>query len=204
MTNDSLRIDVWSDYVCPWCFMGGLSLKRLGETEPLEVEWHAFELRPKGSPPISREYRARIEAGRPVFAARLKRDYGIEINQGPFEINTQSLHALKKYADAQGKGNEFHQAALDAYWMHARDVSAPNVQRELLAQVGLDANLEEILAQEAYRERVIADEQFAYENEITGVPALVFDQKYLVVGAQPVDVLKQVAAKVKAEQETPS
>lgn len=182
--------------------MGGLSLKRLRELEPLAVEWHAFELRPQGSPPIPSEYRARIEAGRPVFAARLKRDYGIEINQGPSEINTRTLHALKKYADAQGKGNEFHNAALDAYWMRARDVRDPGVLRELLAQVGLDTNPEEILANDKYRQRVLEDEQFAYENEITGVPAFVFDQKYLVVGAQPLDVLKRVAEKVRSEQET--
>lgn len=124
----------------------------------------------------------------------------MEIHQGPFGINTRSLHQLKKYADAQGKGNEFHDAVLDAYWMDARDVSDPRVRQELLQQVGIENAVAEILQDETHTVQVLADERFAYENGMNGVPALVFAEKYLVVGAQPLDVLKQVAARVRAEQ----
>ncbi len=180
--------------------MAGLSLKRLAETQPIELDWHAFELRPAGSPPIPPEYRLRIEASRPVFAARVKNDYGIEINQGPFGINTRPLHMLKKYADSQGKGTEFHDAALDAYWMHARDVSDAAVQQELLKEVGLDADVAELGQDLKLKAKVFADERFATENGMTGVPALVFGDKYLVVGAQPLDVLKRVANQVREEE----
>ncbi len=176
-----------------------MSLKRLDETHPIELDWHAFELRPAGAPPIPPEYMARIEANRPIFAARVKKEYGIEINQGPFGINTRPLHQLKKFATAQGKGNEFHQAALDAYWMHARDVSDVHVQQALFEQVGLDANVADVLANEEYLREVMIDQQIARENGMTGVPALVFAEKYLVVGAQPLHVLKQVVEQVRAE-----
>jgi predicted DsbA family dithiol-disulfide isomerase len=180
-----------------------LSLKRLGETHSVELAWHAFELRPAGAPPLPPEYRARIEAHRPVFAARVKHEYAIEINQGPFGIHTRPLHQLKKYADAQGKGNAFHEAALDAYWMDARDVSDPRVQQELLKQIGIENSVAEVLQDETYMAGVLADERFAYENGMSGVPALVFGEKYLVVGAQPLDVLKQVVAQVREEQSNP-
>jgi predicted DsbA family dithiol-disulfide isomerase len=147
------------------------------------------------------EYRARIEATRPVFAARVKRDYGIELQEGPFGINTHKLHELKKYADAQGKGNEFHDAALDAYWMHGRDVSDPEVQQELLKQVGIETPVAEILADPAWNREVMIDQRVAYENQMTGVPALVFDEKYLVMGAQPLEVLKQVVEQVNQEKQ---
>ena len=176
-----------------------MSLKRLDETHPIELDWHAFELRPAGAPPIPPEYMARIEANRPIFAARVKKDYGIEINQGPFGINTRPLHQLKKFATAQGKGNEFHQAALDAYWMQAQDVSDVQVQQALFRQVGLDANVADVLANEEYLREVMIDQQIARENGMTGVPALVFAEKYLVVGAQPLHVLKQVVEQVRAE-----
>lgn len=180
--------------------MAGLSLKRLNETQPIALEWHAYELRPEGAPPVPPEYRARIEANRPLFAARVKRDYGIELDEGPFGINTRTLHVLKKYADAHGKGTDLHDAALDAYWMRAQDVSDPKVQQELLTQVGLAGNAAQIAQDATLRRRVIADEQFAYQNGIEGVPALVFGEKYLVIGAQPLDILKQVADKVVQEQ----
>jgi predicted DsbA family dithiol-disulfide isomerase len=167
----------------------------------VELHWRAFELRPKGSPPIPPEYRARIEANRPIFAARVKRDYGVEIHEGPFGINTRTLHQLKKFADAQNKGNEFHDAALDAYWMNGLDVSDANIQQELLKQVGIETAVAEILANEEYRNQVLIDERIAYENQMTGVPAIVFAEKYLVMGAQPLQVLQQVAAQVQAESE---
>jgi predicted DsbA family dithiol-disulfide isomerase len=176
-----------------------LSLKRLNETRPLELHWRAFELRPEGAPPISPEYRARIEASRPVFAARVKNDYGVELDAGPFGIKTRELHQLKKYADTQGKGTEFHDAALDAYWMNGLDVSDHAVQQDLLHQVGIETPVAEILGQAEYQKQVLLDERMAYENQMNGVPALVFAEKYLVMGAQPLEVLKQVADRVEKE-----
>ncbi len=180
--------------------MAGLSLKRLDETHPVELQWRAFELRPAGAPPLPPEYRARIEAGRPIFRARVQNDFGITIQEGPFGINTRTLHQLKKLADAHGKGNEFHEAALDAYWMNGLDVSDANVQQELLKQVGIETPVAEILENAEYKTQVFADERFAYENGINGVPAMAFGKKYLVSGAQPLDVLKRVVERVKSEK----
>lgn len=182
--------------------MAGLSLKRLNETDPVELHWRAFELRPQGAPPVSPEYRARIEAHRPIFAARVQREYGIELHEGPFGISTRALHQLKKFADTQGKGNAFHDAALDAYWLRGLDVSDPAVQQELLQQVGIETPVTEILQDAAYHNQVLMDERIAYENDMNGVPALVFAEKYLVMGAQPLDVLRQVAAQVHEENQS--
>lgn len=152
---------------------------------------------------MSAEHRARIEAGRPIFAARVRRDYGVELNEGPSGINTRKLHALKKYADTQGKGTEFHDAALDAYWMRGLDVSDVTIQQELLKRVGIETPVANILADAEYQNQVLADERIAYENGMNGVPALVFAEKYLVMGAQPLDVLKKVVAQVQAETDAP-
>lgn len=181
--------------------MAGLSLKRLNETDPVELHWRAFELRPQGTPPVPPAYRARIEANRPIFAARVKRDYGVELNEGPFGINTRALHQLKKFADAQGKGNAFHDAALDAYWMRGLDVSDPKIQQDILRHVGIETPVAEILANIEYRNEVLMDEQIAQDNDMTGVPALVFAEKYLVMGAQPLDVLKRVVEQVREENQ---
>lgn len=150
---------------------------------------------------MSPEYRARIEANRPIFAARVKQQYGVNINQGPFGINTFNAHALKKYADSRGKGKAFHDAVMDAYWLRGLDVSDPQVLRNLLDSVGLDGNeMEAILQQPEFGAQVNADIETAYDNNMSGVPALVFGEKYLVMGAQPYPVLKQVAEKVLAEE----
>lgn len=199
-TTKPVRVDVWSDYVCPWCFMASLNLKRVSETQPLDVHWHAYELRPAGSPPISPEHLARIEASEPMLDARMKSDFGIVLERGPFGIPTRHLHMLTKYAEAQGKGSAFHDAAFEAYWLEGRDVSAPAELQALLDAVGVEGEVAEIVQDPKLQSKVYADERFAYENELSGVPALVFEQKYLVMGAQPVPALRQVIAQVQSEQ----
>ena len=74
----------------------------------------------------------------------------------------------------------------------------------MLAQVGLTETVEGILGEPSYRAQVLAEERFAYDNGMNGVPTLVFANKYLVVGAQPLDVLKQITAQVRAENDKPN
>ena len=88
-----------------------------------------------------------------------------------------------------------------AYWEQARDIGDPATLREIAAQVGLNTkDFEQILQSEAFDEQVTADEELAYDYGMTGVPALVFADRYLVVGAQPYQVLKQVIERVIAEE----
>ncbi|MEZ4634513.1 MAG: hypothetical protein R2856_05975 [Caldilineaceae bacterium] len=75
----------------------------------------AFELRPKGGPPILPEYRAKIEAGRPQLYATAREQYGVEMNPGPFGLDSRPALIAVKYAEEMGAGNAFHAAAvLDA------------------------------------------------------------------------------------------
>jgi len=69
MAEASVRVDVWSDFVCPWCFLASTSLEKLEAEQKIELVRHSYELRPKGSPPMPEAYRQRIEAGRPQFEA---------------------------------------------------------------------------------------------------------------------------------------
>jgi predicted DsbA family dithiol-disulfide isomerase len=60
-----MQLDVWSDFVCPWCYLAYTSVEKLASTHPVEVAWHSYELRPAGSPPIPEAYLKRIEAAQP-------------------------------------------------------------------------------------------------------------------------------------------
>ena len=70
-----LRLDVWSDFVCPWCFLASTSLEKLKQSHDVEVVWHSYELRPKGSPPMPEAYRARIEAAQPQLVLIARQHY---------------------------------------------------------------------------------------------------------------------------------
>jgi predicted DsbA family dithiol-disulfide isomerase len=176
-------------------------LEKLEKNYDVDIHWRSFELRPEGSPPMPPEYRKRIEASRPMFNKRAKEQYGLEINQGPFGINSRPALVADKYAESQGKGEAFHKAVMNAYWQEARSIEDIGVLKEIAENVDLNIeNFETVLSDPVFDAEVSADIELAREYGLDGVPALVFADKYLVMGAQPYDTLKQVVEKAIEEE----
>jgi predicted DsbA family dithiol-disulfide isomerase len=175
-------------------------LDRLQREEPITISWRSFELRPQGSPPMPPEYRARIEAARPQLYAMARNQYGLELNVGPFGIDSRPALVGAKFAEAEGRGEAYHRAVFGAYWQGAADIG----DRDTLAQVAEESGLERAaflaaLHDPAHVLAVDADIAQAGAYGLSGVPALVFAGKYLVVGAQPFATLKQAVTQVRAE-----
>jgi predicted DsbA family dithiol-disulfide isomerase len=135
-----------------------------------------------------------------MLEKRAREQYGLDLNVGPFGIDSRPALIAEKYAEAQGRGATFHKAVMQAYWQQARSIDDKAVLKEIVEQVGLSSeNFDDVLANPAYDAAVSADVDLAREYGLTGVPALVFADRYLVVGAQPYEVLKQVAEKILEE-----
>jgi len=176
-------------------------LEQLEEHYDVAIEWHSFELHPADAPPIAPEYQARIIAGRPMLQKHAREQYGLEMNPGPVGTYSRPALVLEKYAQTQGKGAAFHVAAMRAYWEQGKDTGETAVLRDVAEEVGLNTkDFEQILASKAFDEQVTADVERAHEYGLTGVPALIFADHYLVVGAQPYQVLKQVVERVIEEE----
>ncbi len=136
-----------------------------------------------------------------MFEKRAREQYGLEINAGPFGIDSHPALIADKYAESQGKGDSFHKAVMEAYWQQARSIDDKYVLKEIAENVGLNTeNFEAVLTDPTYGAQVSADIDLAREYRLNGVPALVFANKYLVMGAQPYDTLKQVVEKVQEEE----
>src|SRR5262249_16334659 len=100
----------------------------------------------------------------------------------------------------QGKGEAYHKAVQDAYWQEGRSIEDIDVLKELAASAGLDPDaFEAALKQPEYEAAVGADIQQAYEYGFSGVPALIVENKNLVSGAQPYDVLQRVVQQIEGE-----
>ncbi len=135
-----------------------------------------------------------------MLQKRAREQYGLEINSGPFGIDSRPALVAEKFAEAQGKGKAFHDAVMHAYWQDAREINDENVLKEIAAQVGLNTDdFGSQLKNSDLDAQVSADIEQAHEYGLDGVPALIFADKYLVMGAQPYDVLKQVVEKIQTE-----
>lgn len=158
-------------------------------------------LRPPGSPPLPEEYLARIEASRPMLYQHARENYGLELNPGPFKQNSRPALILEKYAQEQGKGAEYHQLVENAFWQEAQSIDDLDTLRKIMDTLGFDSSkLETILEDKQYIEAVDRDYYTAVQSGINGVPAVVFDEKYLVSGAQPYEVFTQVIERIQEMQ----
>jgi len=195
----STAVMLFSDYVCPWCYMAETGLDLLRQTRLIEVEFRAYELRPAGTPPIPPEieaqYRERIAAGWPRVQQMARERFGLELKRmdDPAPRPTRLAHIGAKFASAQGQGAAYHLAVFRAHWQELRDISSVDTLAEIARAVGLDdAAFRAALENPEYRDEVETDEYWAAQQQLSGVPAFIFAERYLVSGAQPVEVLQQV------------
>lgn len=142
--------------------------------------------------------RQRIEAGRPQFEAMALERYGVKMGHGPWGADSRPALIGAKYAEDQGVGKAYHDAMFRAYWQEERAIDHIDVMLDVAQQAGLDAEgFKAALETPEYLHRVLADITQAQAMGLQGVPALVFAGKYLVSGAQPYEVLTQVADDVR-------
>lgn len=202
-----MRIDIWSDVVCPWCYIGKRRLEAALEgLEGLEVEihWRSFELDPAAPARLdipldellARKYRMSLDQAR---AAR-ERVTAIAAEEGlTFRLeaartgNTFDAHRLIHFARSHGLDYAMKERLLSAYFCESLPVADRTVLAGLAAEVGLDrAETEAALASDAFGAEVRADEREARVHGATGVPFFVFDRRFAVSGAQTADVLRHV------------
>ena len=212
-----IKVDVWSDIACPWCFIGKRKFE-LGAARagiPVEVEYHSYELAP--DTPVDfdgTEQEFLATRGYPVEQVQgmLDRVTGIAETVGLHydydalqHTNTVKAHQLIHFAKARGVQLEMKERLLAAYFEQGRHVGRDEDLADLAAEIGLDrdAALASLRADE-YLDDVRADQAQAQELGIQGVPFFVFDGQYGVSGAQDpatfADVLRQVQEKRVPEQ----
>ena len=206
-----VRIDVWSDIACPWCYLGKRRLERaLAEfphRDEVTVVWRSFLLDP-GAPAeptetvashLGRKYGGGEAAGRQMIdrVEALAAEEGMVWRHHHSQrASTLDAHRLLHHALASGgpaAQGDLKERLLAAYFVDARNVADHEVLRELAAEAGLDAAaVADVLATAAHADAVWADVERAQEYGASGVPFFVVDERYGVSGAQPTAVFGQV------------
>lgn len=202
-----VRIDVFSDTVCPWCWIGKRRFERTLEARPdlaAETVWHAFQLNP-GMPAEGMNRREYLET-KFGGADKARAVYGRVIAEGareslPFDFgaisrtpNTLDSHRLVRWAGSQPLGQTpMVEALFDAYFARGRDVGDAEVLARIAAGAGYDeAGARAWLAEGAGRAEVAREDVQARNAGITGVPCFVLDGKVAVPGAAEPDVFLRV------------
>lgn len=210
----SVLIEVWSDVVCPWCYIGKRRLERaIADHEgDVEVVWRSFQLDPSAptvptetiAEHLGRKYGGGVEAGLAMIAQvdGIAAEEGLVYRQHEAQVvNTVDAHRLLHLARETGHQGALKEALLSAYFTQARNVADHAVLREIAVSVGLPAaDVDQTLASDRFRSDVGADIDQARAYGAGGVPFFVVDGRYGISGAQPVEVFQQVLARAAAEQ----
>ncbi|MCG3871480.1 DsbA family oxidoreductase [Psychrobacter sp. Ps7] len=205
-SEQPLRIDIVSDVVCPWCVIGYRQLaEALKQTNTEhEIHWHPFELNPN-MPSAGQNMREHImekygsskqesdasharlmEAGNEV-------GFTFNFNDDTRMHNTFNLHQLLHWADQQGRMHALKQALFVAHFTNGRNISDNAVLADIAAEIGLDRDEAlAVLADQRFAKEVRAEEQHWQQQGIQSVPAVIFNERHLVSGAQGVENFKNI------------
>jgi predicted DsbA family dithiol-disulfide isomerase len=215
----ALRIDIWSDIACPWCYIGKRRLEGALREAPgigqADVLWHAFEL----DPSAPRQHPAELS-----YTDRLAKKYGQTREQAQRMIdrlvdvarveelelrfdrirpgNTFDAHRLMHHAKQTGHQNALAERLFHAYFSEGKSVADPATLESIASDAGLDAAaIADLLASDLHADAVRADEAEAGRLGIQGVPFFVFDGRLAVSGAQPAQLFSQVIERALRERD---
>lgn len=212
-----MRVDIWSDVVCPFCFIGKKRLEKAAEQAGVELEvfWHSYQLDPdapirqekSNSERLAEKYNrsiAEVEEMQRNIAAMAKEE-GIEFNwENANSGNTFNAHRIIHLAQSLNLGNEAKEAFFYSYMTQGLAIGERETIEDVAARIGLNPNqVEDVLNSDEFAEFVKYDEEVARDQlKVTGVPFFVFDQRVALAGAQPVEVMKDVLTKAVATMKT--
>ncbi len=211
-----MKIEIWSDFVCPFCYIGKRRLEEALSTFPhkdqVEVSYKSFELDPNSQKDsnlsiheaLAKKYGTSIEQAKQMNAnvgqqaATVGLDFNFE-NMKP--TNTLDAHRVAKYAQSKGKEEPLTERLLQAYFTDSLHIGNHETLVRLATEEGLDSEeVKAVLNGNDFEELVRKDEAEAREIGVQGVPFFVINQKYAISGAQPTEVFKSALEQVWEEE----
>ncbi|MFM8895657.1 MAG: DsbA family protein [Actinomycetales bacterium] len=212
-TDAILQVEVWSDVVCPWCYIGKRNLQRAMEQQvgPVRIVHRAFQLDPGARSEGRRTVDVLVEkyrVDRQQAEQMMNRVSDVAANVGlTYHLeqttsgNTLDAHRLLLWAQEQGSGQELLEVLYSAYFTEGASIFATSDLLALVQRAGLDTEAAMLtLAGSAYRQQVHLDQQAAARLGATGVPFFLFDGRIAIAGAQPEAVLAEALLQARQDR----
>ena len=196
MSDKKLKIVVFSDYICPFCYIGFYRVEQLKENYDLKVEWRPFEIHPEtpkegtdlNNLPYPKEYLDMMKAN----IKRLADDVGISLKLSDKLPNSRLALYLSEFARKNGKFEEFHKLVFDSYWKEGKNIGDQALLLALAEKIGLNRNdILDYINSEEPKSELTKSLKDLRQFGINGVPTFIIGDK-IVVGAQPYDVFRKV------------
>ncbi|AXI51332.1 MAG: DsbA family oxidoreductase [Roseobacter sp.] len=211
--TQTIKLDIMSDPICPWCYIGKAHLDRALESEPdhpFAIEWHPFQLNPD-MPAEGMDRRAYLEgkfggkegavrAYAPVVEHAEKAGLKINFEAMQRTPNTLNAHRLIHWAGIEGRQTAAVSALFKAYFVDARDIGDAEVLADIADGIEMDASVvTRLLATDEDMEDIRKRDAHSREMGINSVPTFIVGGRHAVPGAQPPELWKKVLAELRNE-----
>ena len=216
--NTPLRIDVWSDIVCPYCYIGKrrleTALARFEHADQVQVHWHSFELdpaHPKGHRrPVQETLAKKIGAPMTQIREMTRQVTAMAAEEGltytldrAVSVNTFDAHRLNQFASQHGLGDHMHERLMKAHLCEGEVLDDLDTLLRLGVETGLpEEETHQVLHSTRYTDEVKADLHQARQLGITGVPFFVLNNTHAVSGAQSTDTFLSALRQAQAHAST--
>jgi predicted DsbA family dithiol-disulfide isomerase len=194
-----LRLTVFSDYICPFCYVGHHRLMRLRDEYDLKINWCFIEIHPEtsaeGEPVASLEYPSEQWNQLMQNLEAVAKEEGIAMADHTFTTNSKDALLLSEAAKEQGREKfyDLHEKLFAAFFVDSRNIGDRNVLCELAADSGIDNEvIESAWQEEKYRQRILSSYHAARQHEIQAVPSFIFGERKLT-GVVTEDVMRSAA-----------
>lgn len=211
-----MKITIWSDFVCPFCYIGATHLEKALENfehaDEVEIEYKSYQLEPGAKYEPEKTYLQAMIDRKNVSAEQMQQMMtqvdemataaGLNYNFDDMKLtDTFAAHRVFQYAKEESKEVEYFDKLYEAFFINGELISDADVLKRIGTEISLDANrIRGILENDReYNQEVVQDIQEASQVGVQGVPFFVFNNKYGVSGAQPIEAFEQVLNQVHAE-----
>ncbi len=213
MTDQTITLDILSDPICPWCYIGKTHLDAALAAipdHPFVIQWHPFQLNPE-MPAEGMDRRTYLEtkfggkegavrAYAPVVQNAEAAGLTINFEDMQRTPNTMDAHRLIHWAGIEGRQTAAVDALFKAYFVEARDIGDPDVLADIADGLGMDAAVvRRLLQSDADREDIARRDAHSREMGVTSVPTFIVAGKHAVPGAQPPELWQKVIGELKAQ-----
>lgn len=201
-----LKVTVFSDYICPFCYVGHHRLMHLHDQYNLKINWRFIEIHPEtsadGEPVSSLEYPSQQWNQLMQNLDAVAREEGIAMAEHTFTTNSKDALLLSEAAKEQGREKFYtlHERLFTAFFVDSRNIGDRNILRELAIDSGIDSDtIESAWQDNKYQQRILSNYHAARRHEIQAVPSLIFGERKLT-GVVSEDVMRSAASELVESQ----
>ena len=195
--TDSQQLEIFSDYIWPWCYFITGSIERLQKDFEIDIRWTAFPLHP--DTPEQGRTLEELFAGRNIdidqmmdHLKQVASKLGLPFGERKKTYNSRLAQELGKFAERKGKGDEFHNAVFRAYFVDGQNIGKTSILVQLAESVHLNGkDAQKVIQDRTYKDAVDLDWKRSYELGVTAVPTFLFNEQRLV-GTQNFETLEKL------------